>query len=79
MQGMSYAIPTKGASLITLGLYIIREHVERFVAFAEENPHLSFYVTRVGCGLAGYTDAQMAPLFWRCPPNVTLPDEWYEL
>lgn len=78
-QGMSYAIPTKGATLITLGLYIIRKHVRDFVAYAEAHSDTPFYVTRVGCGLAGYTDAQMAPTFFGCPPNVTLPEEWATL
>lgn len=78
-QGMSYAIPTKGATLVTLALYIIREHVREFISYAYANPDTSFYVTRVGCGLAGYTDAQMAPLFFGCPPNVKLPEEWAAL
>lgn len=75
-QGMSYAIPIKGATLITLGLYIIREHVRDSVAYATEHLEERFYVTRVGCGLAGYTDAEIGPLFANAPFNVQLPPQW---
>jgi hypothetical protein len=38
---------------------------------------MEFQVTRLGCGLAGYTDADIAPMFEDCPPNVLLPRKWY--
>jgi hypothetical protein len=75
-QGSSYAIPTKDVRLRTLPLDVIREYVEEFKQYARRYPRLRFLVTRVGCGLAGYTDADMAPLFKDCPDNCILPDRW---
>ena len=76
IQGDSYAIPTKDEHLNTLPLDVISAHVEQFLVFAEHHPELTFQVTRVGCGLAGYTDEDIAPMFDGAPPNCTLPDGW---
>lgn len=75
-QGMAYAIPTKSREMKTLPLSSIRESVAEFLSYAMENPHLSFFVTRIGCGLAGYTDADIAPMFKGAPENVELPNGW---
>jgi hypothetical protein len=74
LQGSSYAIPTKDARLRPLPLPAIATYVRRFLAFAQAHPELSFFVTAVGCGLAGYTPAQIAPLFVGAPANCTLPE-----
>lgn len=74
--GEAYAIPTKDAGLQSLPLPAIAGHVSTFLGYAQENPALQFNVTRIGCGLAGYTDAQIAPLFAGAPANCTLPDGW---
>lgn len=74
--GNAYAIPTKDWHLQTLPIAAIAEHVARFIEYAREHPELTFQVTRVGCGLAGYTDEQMAPLFRGAPSNCELPDSW---
>ena len=76
LQGKSYALPTKDARLQTLTLEEIALNVQRFKVFAENNPLVSFYVTRVGCGLAGYADTQIAPLFKGVPYNCILPRGW---
>jgi hypothetical protein len=75
-QGNSYAIPTKDERLHTLPLYVIGGHVCDFMTYARKNPHLLFEVTRVGCGLAGYKDADIAPMFKLAPPNCLLPEGW---
>lgn len=75
-QGCSYAIPTKGAHLEILDLEVIESYVRLFIRYANENPHLEFLVTRVGCGLAGYKDEQIAPMFRDAPHNCVLPPEW---
>lgn len=75
-QGASYGIPTKDRHLRTLPLTTIALHVATFLRHAAEHPEDTFYVTRVGCGLAGYQDKQMAPLFYRATANVELPDGW---
>lgn len=74
--GNSYAIPTKDARLRTLPLEQIASHVADFLAYARAHSELQFEVTRVGCGLAGYTDAQIAPLFQGAPGNCQLPNGW---
>ncbi len=75
-QGQSYAIPTKDMRLQTLPLEEIRPFVQQFLGHARGHPLETFLVTRVGCGLAGYTDADMAPLFAGAPENVQLPEGW---
>ena len=76
LQGDSYAIPTKDEHLRTLLLDRIRKHVSRFLEFAYHRQDMQFVITRIGCGLAGYTDAQIAPMFTNAPSNCLLPDEW---
>lgn len=76
LQGDSYAIPTKDARIQTLPLSDIAAYVAIFIGFATAHPELTFVVTRIGCGLAGYTDAQIAPIFKDAPPNCLLPDGW---
>lgn len=75
-QGNSYAIPTKNYYLQSLPLSTIYEHVTEFLHYAESNPDLSFQVTRIGCGLAGYKDSDIGPMFTNAPSNCLLPIEW---
>ena len=76
LQGSSYAIPT-----MDLPLDEIAKYVEEFIWFADSHPDMKFLVTRVGCGIAGYTDEQIAPLFARAYglPNVCLPAEFWKV
>jgi hypothetical protein len=78
--GDSYAIPTKGHRLEVLPLSVIQEHINTFEEYVKNHPDLLFEVVAIGCGLAGYTHAQMSPLFinLRNYNNVILPDEWYD-
>lgn len=78
-SGQTYGISTKDASIRTLPLDRIRSHVREFLYEAEQRPHLEFLVTRIGCGLAGYRDEDIAPMFQGHPPNVVLPSEWQSL
>lgn len=78
-QGNSYAIPTKGHTLKTLSLTSIELHVNEFISYAEFHSHLTFRCVAIGCGLAGYTPDQIAPLFARAPSNVLLPDEFIRI
>lgn len=75
--GRCYAIPTVQhgiAGPLTLGE--IAQAVERFIAHAQREPETSFFVTRIGCGLAGHRDADIAPMFAAAPLNCSLPDTW---
>ena len=72
MQGSSYAIPSKDEWIRTLPIERIRPFVKEFIEFALAHPELDFNVTRIGCGFAGYKDADMSPLFEGAPDNVFL-------
>ena len=62
-QGDSYAIPTKDAHFQTLTLGEISGYIKGFIGFALAHGHQRFKITRIGCGLAGYTWDQVYPLF----------------
>lgn len=74
--GDSFAIPTKDMSIMTLDLTVIRKYVEAFLQYASVHKDLTFKVTRIGCGLAGYTDQEIAPMFWEAPSNCLFDDMW---
>lgn len=76
LAGCSYAIPTKDAKLVVRSLPQIETSVNVFLRFAASNPQYLFCVTRIGCGLAGYSDNAIAPLFREYPENVILCDAW---
>jgi len=76
LQGQSYAIPTKDERLRTLSIPEIEGYVYWFLVFARERHDLTFRLTPIGCGLAGYTHAQIGPLFRDAPSNVIIPDEF---
>lgn len=71
--GQTYAIPTMQG-----GVETIRPYVDEFIAYARNNPHLTFLVTRIGCGIAGFKDEEIAPLFIDSIdlPNVLLPESF---
>ena len=77
LQGQSYAIPTMQG-----GVETIRPYVDEFIRFADSHPEYTFLVTRIGCGIAGFRDEEIAPLFVRAInlPDVHLPlSFWKEL
>lgn len=62
--GQCYAIPTKDRRIAqSLSLFSIKQYIVYFLIYAEQNPELEFLVTKVGCGLAGYKDRDIAPMF----------------
>ena len=74
----AYAFPTKGYSIQTLPLYSIKASIVLFYNTLINNEDLTFYMSRVGCGLAGYKDSDIAPLFKRIKGNIIYPTEWEE-
>lgn len=78
-SGMSYAIPTKSEQLNTLPLDVVAHYAQQFIHYAQSRPDLIFQLTRIGCGLAGYRDDEIAPLFYDAPANVLLPRKWLSL
>lgn len=77
-QGNAYAIPTKDERIETLPVKRIRPYVEQFKAYALLHPEFQFQVTAIGCGLAGYKPADIAPMFVNAPSNCEMPPEWAE-
>lgn len=79
LTGNAYAIATKDHNLKPLPLNNIKVLVDVFLLFAESHPEMRFIVTRIGCGLAGYTNEQIAPMFKNAPKNCILDQEWMEI
>jgi hypothetical protein len=73
--GGSYPIPTKDQNIITLPLDEIKPYVDDFIKFTQSYPEYGYFVTRVGCGLAGYRDEQIAPMF-KGAQNCSFAEEW---
>jgi hypothetical protein len=81
ITGRAYGIPTKDAEFNCLTLAEISGHIERFAYFVHEDyrPNHSFWMTRVGCGLAGNKDEEIAPMFaeyFRGDERINWPIEW---
>lgn len=76
LHGQSYAIPTMQGGVETIAPY-----VDEFVEFAKHHTELEFLVTRIGCGIAGFDDSEIAPLFVAAydVENITLPREFCEI
>lgn len=76
LQGQSYAIPTMQG-----GIETIKPYVDQFIDFARECDQNTFYVTRIGCGIAGFTDEEIAPLFADAMElyNVRLPESFVKI
>ena len=76
LQGQSYGIPTMHG-----GVDVIKPYVDEFINYAKSHPELKFLVTRIGCGLAGFSDEEMAPLFKDAIEieNIYLPKYFYDI
>ena len=76
LQGQSYAIPTMQG-----GVETIKPFVDEFIELAREWDQTTFYVTRIGCGIAGFRDEEIAPLFRQALTlyNVRLPESFVRI
>ncbi len=78
LHGQTYAIPTMHG-----GVEAIKPYVDDFLTFAQSQPHLNFLITEIGCGIAGFTVNEIAPLFKKAITeklaNVYLPKSFYEV
>lgn len=72
LQGQSYAIPTME------GLETMKHYIDQFITIAMIMSQCKFYVTRIGCGIAGYRDEDIAPLFSHAfgMKNIYLPESF---
>lgn len=76
LQGQTYGIPTMHG-----GPDRIKPYVDEFISFARQHPELTFLVTEVGCGIAGFRPAKIAPLFRDAVDveNIHLPQRFWEV
>lgn len=72
----TYAIPTCSVPGVGLPLEKIKTYVDMFLSWATLLSNTQFYVSAIGCGFAGYTEAEIAPMFKDAPDNCDLPDGW---
>jgi len=79
LYGKSFAIPTKDINIETLPLHNISQYVQSFLIIAKKRSDLTFYVTEIGCGLAGYKPKDIAPFFRNIPQNVILPKRFIDI
>ena len=78
MQGQSYAIPTLDKNMERINLTDLEHSIGRFYDYADEHPDLIFYLTKIGCGIAGYEVSDIATVV-NCrdiPANVIIPEEF---
>lgn len=76
-HGTSFAIPTKDRSVRkSLPLSKIQFYVDQFLEYARKHPELTFQVTAIGCGLAGFKHSEIAPMFANAPDNCWFDDAW---
>lgn len=86
LMGQSFAIPTKDTRIETLPLSDILNYLVSFIKFTIDNPQLKFYLTKIGCGLAGYTTNDIKSILWKAvdlatnngelPQNIIIPIEF---
>lgn len=78
VTGSCYAIPTKDENIRSMDLFRINEHVCDFVTYVQNHPNLKFFITKVGCGLAGFKSEEIAPMFHQIAENenCSFPEEW---
>lgn len=78
LMGRCFAIPTKDSAIRTLPLAIVEAYIEDFKVMSKFYSDRTFYVTKIGCGLAGYKDSDIAPLFRGSPVNCIFHLDWKE-
>ena len=76
LQGQSYAFPTLNRSMQKRSHTKLRLSVYRLYTCCHKNPDKEFLLTKVGCGIAGFSEEFMKKLFRNSPPNLTLPEDW---
>jgi hypothetical protein len=76
LQDRSYALPTVSKHFRPYSLRMIGKNVYTFLWYASKHPELTFLLTKVGCGIAGHKEEDIAPLFKHAPSNVIKPRGW---
>lgn len=78
-SGNSYGIPTKDRNIEPMTIAEIKPYIDDFVKFATKHPGTEFNIVAIGCGLAGFTPEQIAPMFREVPENCNLPEEFKQI
>jgi hypothetical protein len=76
LTGQSYAFPTLTANFEKVSLKALEASRDRLFATARAHPEKTFLLTKVGCGIAGFSEDEIRPLFRNAPENVVLPEDW---
>ena len=76
LKGKTYAFPTLNKKMNRVSTKELEASVKRFFKCAVKNPDLTFLMTPVGTGIAGFSHQEMKPFFKDAPANIVLPDEW---
>jgi hypothetical protein len=77
--GQTFAIPTKDYNIQKLELHAIEGYVKAFIEESKKYPYLTFLVTEIGCGLAGFSPQDIAPMFKDVPDNIVLPEKFWKV
>ena len=83
LTGNAYALPTKKSPSQGMSLQEIAVRVKTFIETADDfyehhGRGVEFLVTQIGCGLAGYTPKEIAPMFIYAPPNCRFEQAWVD-
>jgi hypothetical protein len=76
LTGQSYAFPTLTASFEKVSHAALQKSRDRLYETARKHPEKTFLLTKVGCGIAGFSEDEIRPLFADPPPNIVLPEDW---
>jgi len=75
-SGTTFAIPTKDFEIESLSIDRVKDYIDSFIQLSNLRPRWNFKVTRIGCGLAGFKDEDIAPLFKDCGENCSFDEAW---
>lgn len=76
LTGQSYAFPTLTANFEKVTMKALEASRDRLFATARAHPEKIFLLTKVGCGIAGFREEEIRPLFENAPKNVVMPEGW---
>ncbi|MFA7082727.1 MAG: hypothetical protein WC135_08960 [Bacteroidales bacterium] len=74
LEGQTFALPTKDKEIITLPLSKVKSYLKEFIEFVIKNPNLKFYLTKIGCGLAGFTIEEIKTILWEALEEMRTQD-----
>lgn len=90
LTGQSYAIPTLNENMEKVSEEALEASIDKFIDFVLNNQQLTFYLTKIGCGIAGWNIEDVKRIFWKViedykpdpecslPSNLIIPKEFYD-